>query len=228
MGMSHLILVFILCMLSECSCFVPISGNDRSKVLGCRFRSIQRTVLHASSSPSPSPLSSSFGVLQFFNSQKFTYIAGGLGLTTVLLNRLAILDSSVSDFQSRLDLIATMAASALLLNALTQQEIETKERDSVSLVGYSCTSTIINTNLDASSSQSESKSNEFLFLLIWTHLTFFETFLGKSYSWLCDTILEGVSGVTSVHLIDVNAGVVLARRGVVGNGDDRQKGTHFY
>ena len=49
--------------------------------------------------------------------------------------------------------------------------------------------------------------------------------LGNSYSWLCDSLLEGVSGVTSVHIIDVNAGVILARRGIVGDGDDRQKGS---
>ena len=75
-----------------------------------RFHSSRNTELHETSPPS-----SSSSIIPFLNSQKFTYVAGGLGLTTVLLNRLAILDSSVSDFQSRLDLIATMAASALLL-----------------------------------------------------------------------------------------------------------------
>ena len=33
--------------------------------------------------------------------------------------------------------------------------------------------------------------------------------------------------MTSVHLIDVNEGVILARRGVLGIGDDRQKGICF-
>ena len=149
--MNVLLLVFAFCILWKCSCFSPIVGKSQSTIHMDRFHSSRKTELHEST-----PSSSS--IIPFLNSQKFTYVAGGLGLTTVLLNRLAILDSSVSDFQSRLDLISTMAASALLLNALTQQEIETRERDSVTLVGYSCTSTLVNTNVDASSSQSKSKS----------------------------------------------------------------------
>ena len=147
----------------KCTSFVPAPGTW-SDFHVCKLRSFDKgTALHTSSKPPPSSsastllaASTSFTILSFLNSQSFTYLAGGLGLTAILLNRLAILDLTVSDFQSRLDLIATMAASALLLNALTQQEIETKERDSISLVGYSCTSTLVNPNIDASSKESES------------------------------------------------------------------------
>ena len=147
----------------KCTSFVPAPGTW-SDFHVCKLRSFDKgTALHTSSKPPPSSsastllaASTSFTILSFLNSQSFTYLAGGLGLTAILLNRLAILDLTVSDFQSRLDLIATMAASALLLNALTQQEIETKERDSISLVGYSCTSTLVNPNIDASSRESES------------------------------------------------------------------------
>ena len=59
------------------------------------------------------------------------------------------------------------------------------------------------------------------------NFSLFEISIGNLYSWLCNTILEGVSGVTSVHMIDVNAGVILARRGVLGNGDDRRRGSHL-
>ena len=146
-GMSIFILLFILCFCINCSCFVRVPRTARRSFHDGGLRCSSATVLRASSPSSK--------VLGLLNCQTFTYTAGSLGLTAILLNRLAILDLSVSDFQSRLDLIATMAASALLLNALTQQEIETRERDSITLVGYSCTKTLVNPSLDVSSQQSE-------------------------------------------------------------------------
>ena len=138
------------------------------------------------------------GLTEFLNSQGFTYGVGSMGLITVLANRLSILDESVSDFQSRLDLISVMACSALLLNALTTQEIETRERDTVTLVGYSCTSVIVSPRVAKST-------------------------LGGASAWLCDTIMTGVPGITSVHIID-SSHMIMARIGVVGDGDDKNEG----
>ena len=41
-----------------------------------------------------------------------------------------------------------MACSALLLNALTQQEVKTKERDSVSLAGFFYKNTTLSANIN--------------------------------------------------------------------------------
>jgi hypothetical protein len=137
--------------------------------------------------------------LKFLNSQSFTYGIGSLGLLVVFGNRLSILSEAVSDFQSRVDLIVVFACSALILNALTVEEIQTKERDSVALVGYSCTSSILNPKIDATTSA------------------------GKTCAWLCETIMFRVSfSISSVHIIKSNQ--ILARVGVLGNGDDRKNG----
>lgn len=60
---------------------------------------------------------------------------GVAGLLIILFNRLVLSDLlSVSDMQSRSDLISVMACSAVLLNVLSEQEIATKDRDKVALV----------------------------------------------------------------------------------------------
>ena len=87
-------------------------------------------------------------IVNFIKGQTISYGAGTFGLIVLLGNRLSILIDEVSDIQSRVDLISVMACSALLLNALTKQEIETRERDAVALVGYSCRDTLLAVNLD--------------------------------------------------------------------------------
>lgn len=61
---------------------------------------------------------------------------GSFGLLTILGNRMSIPIETVSNLQSRSDIISVIACSALLLNSLSDQDIQTKERPTVPLVGY--------------------------------------------------------------------------------------------
>eukprot|EP01031_Cornospumella_fuschlensis_P035613 gene35613-43190_t len=79
--------------------------------------------------------------------------AGVGGLIIILANRLmamsALPESAlgvVSDIQSRSDILAVMACSAVLLNALSDQEFATRERDVIALVGYALKTPIVTNN----------------------------------------------------------------------------------
>ena len=185
---SALVLLLILVELHCCLSFM----QRRSLTIGIRKQNLK--VLDFKSNGSRAGQGD---IVQFLNGQGFTYGTGAVGLIAILVNRLSVLDESVSDFQSRLDLISVMACSALLLNALTTQEIETKERDNVTLVGYSCINPVINPSIES-------------------------TIVGDTSWWLCNIIMKGVQGVTSVHIIQKDQ--ILARCGVVGAGDDRNEG----
>eukprot|EP01031_Cornospumella_fuschlensis_P035615 gene35615-43193_t len=75
--------------------------------------------------------------------------AGVGGLIIILVNRLMAMSALpetalgvVSDIQSRSDILAVMACSAVLLNALSDQEFATRERDVIALVGILSTTPI--------------------------------------------------------------------------------------
>lgn len=60
--------------------------------------------------------------------------AGVVGILILLVNRFTI--NEITDIQSRADIISVLSCSALLLNALSNQDIEAREREQVPLVGY--------------------------------------------------------------------------------------------
>ena len=66
---------------------------------------------------------------------------GAAGMISLLINRLSLTD--VGDVQSRADIIAVVACAAAILNAINAQEIVSRDRESVSLVGYSLNETVI-------------------------------------------------------------------------------------
>lgn len=61
---------------------------------------------------------------------------GSFGLLTILVNRISIPIEVVSNLQSRSDIISVIACSAILLSSISDQDIQTKERPTVPLVGY--------------------------------------------------------------------------------------------
>lgn len=63
-------------------------------------------------------------------------ILGLVSLLVILINRLSVSFDLVTDIQSRADIIAVISTSAVLLNAISEQDITTKERSEVALVGY--------------------------------------------------------------------------------------------
>ena len=84
--------------------------------------------------------------------------AGVGGLLILLINRFTL--SDISDIQSRADIIAVVSCSALLLNALSNQEIEAKDRDPVPLVGYALNRCVSDDNLPALVKESIAKCCE--------------------------------------------------------------------
>ena len=114
---------------------------------------------------------------------------GTLGLMVILINRLSIPLESVSNLQSRSDIISVIALSALLLSSISDQDIQTKERPSVSLVGYSIKNVEI---LSDNKNIGSTASIEFVL-----------------------QSLSNIATVTSVHLY--SKGKFLGRCGVVGN-----------
>ena len=107
-----------------------------------------------------------------------------------MLNRLALGLEGVSDVQSRLDIVSVIACSAVLLNALSEFEIEARERDAIGLVGYALRKPVI-----------FRKGLEF-----------------NALKWLCSALI-GPLPITSLHIID-SEGNVSCRAGVVGMGDE--------
>jgi len=125
------------------------------------------------------------------NNPSLSLGAGVAGIFVLLGNRLAFGDI-VSDVQSRADIISVIACSALLLNVLSEQDIQTKNRDPVPLVGYALRTPLIKADLPST--------------------------LSSSLEWCIQTILK-TTPVTSVHVI--NKTDFLAKGGVVGMKDDR-------
>jgi hypothetical protein len=117
--------------------------------------------------------------------------AGVAGIFVLLANRLSFGDI-VSDVQSRADIISVIACSALLLNVLSEQDIQARNRDPVPLVGYALKNPLIR----------EEQSSTVV----------------SAIEWCINTILK-TTPATSVHIIsDSN---FMGKGGVVGMGDDR-------
>ena len=112
---------------------------------------------------------------------------GCTGLFVVLVNRLSIIDD-VSDVQSRADILSVVAASALLLNALTEQDIEARERASVALVGYALPNIYVRSDI------AEKES--------------------IGCKWLCDSLVK-LSSIKSVHVL--SKGKFIAAQGIIGS-----------
>ena len=118
--------------------------------------------------------------------------AGVAGMLLLLVNRLTVPLETVSDVQSRSDIISLIACSALLLNVLSEQEIVTKERESVALVGYALTAPIVQQSL---SMQAQDASK-----------------------WLINSILSSCP-VSSVHILHGNQ--IVGAGGVVAFDDEK-------
>lgn len=126
--------------------------------------------------------------------------AGAAGYMVLLVNRL--LQSSETaltasnDIALRDDLLSIMACSALLLNALSEQEVQIKQRDRIPLLGYAYSSPVL-----ASTLQSEDK---------------------RAAKWLLESTLQVNPCISSVAIIDANTEIVagcgvLGRNGIIGS-----------
>eukprot|EP01041_Mallomonas_annulata_P011988 gene11988-25107_t len=115
--------------------------------------------------------------------------AGVSGMIILLINRFSMTD--VSDIQSRADIIAVVACSALLLNAVSSQDIEARDREPVALAGYALKSPITNDNIPDAAKD--------------------------SIVWATQGILKNTPS-TSVHVIWNRE--IIGRAGVVGSGDN--------
>ena len=131
-----------------------------------------------------------FSFIQSLKTNTFSLATGSLGITLLLVNRISIGLEGVSDLQSRADLLAVVACSAVLLNALSETEIEARDREAVGLVGYSLRKPVVFTPKNDG---------------------------GNEIEWLCNTVV-GPTPATSLHIID-SQGKVSCRAGVVGMGD---------
>ena len=71
-------------------------------------------------------------------SQGLSIGVGVTGIFILLVNRLSVDLDKVTDVQSRADIISVVACSALLLNVLSETDIEARDRAPVPLMGYLC------------------------------------------------------------------------------------------
>ena len=120
-------------------------------------------------------------------------ILGGAGLGVILVNRLSIELEQVSMIQSRADIISVIACSALLLNALSESEVQMRDRDAVTLSGFSLQNPVLNKVALADNNSEKLK-------------------------WVCRMVVEAAEWITSVHIITQEG--VMARYGVVTSGDN--------
>ena len=128
-------------------------------------------------------------------SQGLSIGVGVTGIFILLGNRLSVDLDKVTDVQSRADIISVIACSALLLNVLSETDIEARDRAPVPLMGYALPSPLIASG-DA--------------------LTEVQR---KAIRWAIDTILR-TTPATSVHIVR-NLNEVIGRGGVIGLADDR-------
>ena len=160
-------------------------------------------------------LSKSNSPIDSLNSQTLSYGVGSIGLIVLLVNRLSVLEE-LNDVQSRVDLISVMACSALLLNALTEQDIEARERDAVTLVGYSCRTPVI-----SAGASSEIGTRILRPHFLRKYVISMPYIIATASKWICNTLLKA-GPVSSVQVIQDYR--IVARIGVVGVGDDRAGG----
>ena len=120
--------------------------------------------------------------------------AGVVGVTLILFNRLGIDLDKVTDVQSRADILAVVACSAVLLNALSETDVEARNRDPVGLVGYSLRRPLMAPQRAA------------------------EAAVVDRLEWVSTSLLRSTPA-TSIHLIETD-GTIACRAGVVGSGDN--------
>ena len=121
--------------------------------------------------------------------------AGITGVFVLLVNRLCVDLDKVTDVQSRADIISVVACSAVLLNVLSESDIEARDRQPVPLMGYALPSPLL-------------AGDETL-----------NTVQRKTALWAIEGILK-TTPATSVHIVRDKKHVV-ARGGVVGVQDNR-------
>ena len=166
----------------ELSSAVSSSSKSLNGIISNRYRYMMKS----SDSKEDSDI---FSVI---SNTSFSLWAGVIGILIILFNRLSIDLEKVTDIQSRADLISLIACSALLLNALSEQDISARDRDAVPLVGFSLKEPLL------SNSNTESSN--------------------KLITWLIQSALS-TTPAKSVHVI-IN-GKVAGRGGVIGNGDNK-------
>lgn len=120
---------------------------------------------------------------------------GVTGIFILLVNRLSVDLDKVTDVQSRADIISVVACSALLLNVLSETDIEARDRSPVALMGFALPSPV----LASGDALNDLQRN--------------------AISWAIDTILR-TTPATSVHIVR-NLNEVVGRGGVIGLDDDR-------
>lgn len=123
---------------------------------------------------------------------KIAYGAGGIGLITLLVNRLSVPFELVTDVQSRADIISVIACSALVLNVLSEQDIVARDRDAVALSGYALQNPLIASDISSPTS--------------------------KAVMWMLTAVMQSAP-VTSLHIVE--GGRVIGRIGVIGFNDNR-------
>ena len=137
-------------------------------------------------------------VQAYCNSHKVLVCLFGAGITSVfvlLVNRLCVDLDKVTDVQSRADIISVVACSAVLLNVLSESDIEARDRLPVPLMGYALPSPLLAGDEVLNMEQR------------------------KTALWAIETILK-TTPATSVHIVRDQKHVV-ARGGVIGSKDDR-------
>jgi hypothetical protein len=143
----------------------------------------------------------------------FAIGAGSVGFIVLLANRLSVDLDKVTDVQGRADILSVLACSALLLNVLSESEIEAKERTAVPLMGYALPSPII-ASIDGVGKDNNVNADVNGFM---------SGVQGRAVAWAIDTILR-TTPATSVHVVR-NVNEVVGRGGVVGLDDDRMSPT---
>jgi hypothetical protein len=168
------ILLFIL-LSSSCG-FITISNNSNNgDLLHRKFYNLRNSNNFLSFPKLISVDSTFFGVA---------------GLLALLLNRIQL--ETVSDVQSRSDIIGVMSCSALLLNLISEKNIDAKSRQPVALYGHSLKSPIFFPDL---------KYNE-KYCITWIMDAIMETKVVTSVCIIKDFDLIGAVGVVATpHIL---------------------------
>ena len=134
-------------------------------------------------------------LLQSIRSPGLSTGAGVTGIFVLLANRLSVDLDKVTDVQSRADIISVVACSALLLNVLSDSDIEARDRSPVPLMGYALPSPLLAEGEALNAMQR------------------------NTALWAIESILK-TTPATSVHIVR-NEKQVVARGGVIGLRDDK-------
>jgi hypothetical protein len=125
------------------------------------------------------------------NSPNVGIAVGLMGILGILVNRFSVSIDYIDDVQSRVDILGIVGCAAVLLNAFSEQEVETKEREAVPLVGFALKEPKV-----------EDSQNDRAKSIV---------------RWAINTLLS-TTEATSVHIIDSDK--IVGRGGVIGRGDN--------